>query len=179
MFMRSVVPIIEDLALADARPRAVLSGSIFSLLLAVLAVGTACTGSAAPPPEPAVPEADALTTITRPGDGGAVHLIRLVQQGDNYAFDPAEITIPSGDVVRFVMGGEQPESVVFDADQATPAEAAEFVQGHDLHRGILLTRPGQAYDVPFRDAPPGRYPIHSLPHSERGMRGVITVRGAD
>jgi plastocyanin len=117
---------------------------------------------------------DVLQRITSPVEGGAVHLVRIVHQGDLYAFDPAEIVIRPGDVVRFIMAGSQPESVVFDPVEAT-AEAGDFVRGNTLHQGVLMTDAGQTYDVVFSDAPPGRYPFRSLPHGEQGMQGVVTV----
>jgi plastocyanin len=133
----------------------------------------ACTGS--PPTEaPAEPINDLLARITRPGDGGSVHLVRIVQHGDRYEFDPSRTSIASGDVVRFVMVGTQPESVAFDPVQATP-EAGEFIRANSLHLGVLLVEPGQAYDVAFREAPPGAYPFHSIGNADRGMRGIVQV----
>jgi plastocyanin len=152
----------------------------FVLLLCALLLG-ACDRE--PPPLAAGgdpdPAAEVYDRITGPGDGGEVHFIRLLQRPDQYAFDPAESTIPSGDVVRFVMVGGKPESVVFDPAGATPAEAAEFVLANGLHFGVLLTEAGQAYDVPFRDAPSGRYPFRSVPHEAEGMRGVVVVVADD
>lgn len=138
----------------------------------LLAVTASCSDTA---PSGNAGESELLQQITRPGDGGSVHLVRLIQSGDRYAFEPSQISIPSGDVVRFVMVGSQPESVVFDAGGLS-TEAAEFVRRGELDRGILLTESGAAYDVTFRDAPPGHYPFRSLPHSESGMRGIVIVR---
>jgi plastocyanin len=117
---------------------------------------------------------EVLQRITSPADGGSVHLVGIVQRGDQYAFEPAELSIRSGDVVRFIMAGSQPESIVFDPVEAT-AEAADFVRNNALHHGVLMTDAGQTYDVLFPAAPPGRYPFRSLPHAEHGMVGVVTV----
>lgn len=150
--------------------------------IAVLAMAAACDRPA-PSPAPGSgepdPVEDIVDRITGPGDGGSVHFVLLVQRADQYAFDPVEVTIPSGDVVRFVMAGGQPESIAFDPDAATPAAAADFIRGASLNLGTLLTESGQAYDVTFRDAPPGRYPFRSLPHGAEGMRGTIIVAGED
>ena len=145
-------------------------------ILLVLGVVGGCTDELSIPsvsigesaPEP-------LESITRPAEDGTVHLVRLVQRGDRYAFEPAELTIPSGDVVRFVMAGSQPESVVFEAPSEDP-EIATFIRSRGLQHGVLLTDAGQAHDVSFRDAPPGRYPFLSLPHASQGMRGAVTVQ---
>jgi plastocyanin len=151
---------------------------------AALLIGTflAAAGCAGEIPAEEAPEIESgpvpLERITRPAEDGDVHFVRLVQRGDRYSFEPAELTLPPGDVLRFVMTGSQPESVAFDPASATP-EAAEFIRGRNLHLGVLLTDVGQARDVSFRDAPPGRYPFLSLPHADRGMRGVVTVQAPD
>jgi plastocyanin len=143
------------------------------LLAAVLLAAPGCADEQALSEDP--PETVLFESITRPGEGGgAVHLVRLLQSGDRYGFDPDELRVTSGDVLRFVMVGSQPESVVFDPNAATP-EAAVFIRSQALNRGVLLTEPGQVYDVSFRDAPAGRYPFHSLPHEVHGMRGVVEV----
>lgn len=144
------------------------------LPLALFIVAAACDRPQSTAEEPPGPGSEILERITRPGDGGEVHLVRLVQRGDSYSFDPAELTIAPGEVVRFVMTGSQPESIAFDPATAAP-EIAQFIQAHRLDRGVLLTDPGQAYDVSFRDAPLGSYPFQSVPHGGSGMRGTIVV----
>jgi plastocyanin len=151
---------------ADRRPTRL-------LILAVLALFAGC-GETSAPGSPEDPGPEVLERITRAANGGAVHLVRLIQRGDQYAFDPSELAVRRGDVVRFVMGGSQPESVVFDPVAASP-EAGEFIRTNSLHMGVLLTQPGQAYDVSFQDAPPGRYPFLSLPHQPHEMTGVVQV----
>ncbi|CAN5637981.1 hypothetical protein BH23GEM6_BH23GEM6_14420 [soil metagenome] len=116
---------------------------------------------------------DQLTSAPRRVD---VHLVRLVVRGETYAFEPSEIHISAGDLVRFVLGSSQPQSVAFGVSDVSP-EAEQFVREQDLSHGELLTSPGEMYDVSFQNAPPGRYPFHSIVHAERGMRGVVVVDG--
>lgn len=147
-----------------------------ALLILALAL-CACNGEAPPSISSGAAESpEILERITRPVDGARVHLVRLVQRGDQYAFDPAVIRAAPGDVVRFVMAGTQPESVAFDATTAT-SEAAIFINANSLHHGVLLTDSGQAYDVSFTDAPPGRYPFVSVPHAIHGMVGEVLIEG--
>lgn len=115
-----------------------------------------------------------LDRITRSADGGSVHLVRILHRPDRYQFEPARLTIVSGDLVRFVMAGSLPESIVFDPETATP-EAAVFIRDSSMHLGVLLVEPGQTHDFSFRDAPPGSYPFFSIPHSGWGMAGVVQV----
>jgi plastocyanin len=146
------------------------------LALALGALGSA--GCESPPEipgtEPARDAPDVVERITRPVDGGEVHLVRLGHRGDAYRADPDQITISAGDAVRFIMAGQQPESIVFDPVEASP-EAADYIRAHALHLGVLMTDPGETFDVVFRDAPPGTYPFRSLPHGDRGMRGTVTL----
>lgn len=120
----------------------------------------------------------AFDAITRPVGGATVHRVRMTQQGDRYAFEPSEIVAQPGDVVRFVMVGSQPESVVFDIE-GLGAEQAGFVVAKGLDTGVLLTTPGGTFDANFVDAPAGEYPFRSIPHHASGMRGVVTIQPAD
>lgn len=109
-----------------------------------------------------------------PRGAGAVHVVRLTARGDRYAFEPSEIRIRPGDVVRFVHTDHQPESVAFDLGRA-PEGGAELLRAQGAAGAPLLTDPGAFFDVHFRDAPEGTYPFFSIPHGEFGMRGAVVV----
>lgn len=155
-----------------------ISGWRSAIAFGLALLTTACSEPAADDQYSELPPA-IVDRITRPGEGGAVHLVRIIQRGEIYEFQPNRIAIPSGDVVRFVHAGIQPESIAFDTIAATPKAAADFIRSRSLHFGVLLVEPGQAYDVSFVDAPPGVYPFVSRPHAERGMRGVVVVGGGE
>lgn len=139
---------------------------------ALLALG-AC-GEAGETPPAAAPGDTLLSRIAAPVEAGRAALVRMTAEGGGYAFEPAEVRVRPGDVVRFVLAGTQPESVAFDT-AGLPPPAAEFLRAHGLLRGPLLTRAGQVYDASFRDAPPGRYLFFSVPHAAFGMRGAVVV----
>ncbi len=134
----------------------------------------ACASEEPPASLDVPPPDDLLDRITRSADDGSVHLVRIVHRPDRYQFEPARLTIASGDLVRFVMTGSLPESIVFDPLTATP-EAAAFIRGRSLNLGVLLVDPGQSHDFSFQGAPPGIYPFLSIPHSDRGMTGSVEV----
>lgn len=157
-----------------SRPAILDRGLALLLCLALVGCGDRSNGD--------LPRVDAppaiVERISRPGDGGDVHLVRAVQRADQFRFQPDTLNIPPADVVRFVLTGPQPESIAFDAAAATPA-AADYIRERGLDLGVLLVEPGQAFDVAFVGAPAGRYPFLSLPHADRGMRGVVVVSTPD
>ncbi|HET7273836.1 MAG TPA: plastocyanin/azurin family copper-binding protein [Longimicrobiaceae bacterium] len=144
-------------------------GTVAILLFWVLALGCGDRSGSAPA---VAADSTLLGRITRPAENGQVHLVRIVGRAPDYAFEPAEIRIEQGDVVRFVHTGYQPESVAFLWRQSSPA-AAEFLQTAGVTDGILLTSPGQIYDVDFDGAPPGLYQFMSTTHP--AMTGVVEV----
>lgn len=146
-------------------------------LLAALLLTAACSDAPDEAPAagaPAAPDTGVLARISRPVEGGGLHLVRLVARGSAYAFDPAEVRVRPGDVVRFVLAHPQPEAIAFDT-LAADSTARRYLAASDLMHGTLLTQPGQVYDVRFGDAPAGRYPFFSVPHAGEGMTGVVVV----
>lgn len=139
---------------------------------ALLLLLAACRDPAEAPP--AAPTDTLLSRIAAPVEEGRAVLVRMTAEGDRYAFEPPEVRVRPGDVVRFVLSGSQPESVAFDTAGLPPA-GVDFLREHGLLRGPLLTRPGQVYEASFRDAPPGRYLFFSIPHAASGMRGAVVV----
>ncbi len=141
---------------------------VFALLIAV----AACDRETAPSGETAA-DSSVVARITRGADSGEVHIIRVVANGGEYAFEPDALTVESGDVVRFVHTSHQPESIAFLAG-ATESPTADFLREAGALDAVLLTRPGQVYDVSFAEAPPGRYAFTSTTHPE--MAGAVVVR---
>lgn len=110
--------------------------------------------------------------------GGVVHIVRLTAGGARPAFEPAEVTLRPGDLLRFVQTARLPESVAFDTSGVPPGGAELLAEQGALSSSVLL-EPGAMHDVSFEGAPAGRYPFFSLPHAALGMEGVVTVQGAE
>jgi len=88
-------------------------------------------------------------------------------------FDPADLTIHSGDVVKFVNNKLPPHNIVFD-DKQIPAEAKASA-GSLTHKDLMFS-PGESYEVTFGDdIPAGSYTYYCEPHRGAGMVGKITV----
>jgi plastocyanin len=104
----------------------------------------------------------------------------MIGDDKGYKFDPADITIKSGDAVKFVMVTGGPHNIAFDAD-AIPADSkAQLDANMDNKIGELqspmLMNPNEAYTVSFGGVKPGKYTFHCTPHLAMNMRGSITVQ---
>ncbi|HEX2190060.1 MAG TPA: plastocyanin/azurin family copper-binding protein [Longimicrobiaceae bacterium] len=135
--------------------RTVLAGLLLTL--------PAASGAAAEPP----PRAE-------------THVVKMVQEGSAYRFQPASLTVRAGDRVRFVMVSGGPHNVAFDAeripDAAERALSAGMPDRISPLAGAILTEAGASYTVSFDGVPPGSYPFFCMPHVSMGMRGTVTVR---
>lgn len=114
-----------------------------------------------------------------PAGGGTTHDVNMVLEGSSYKYVPEQLTIKSGDVVRFhnVSGG--PHNVAFWAD-SIPSGAAEPLKAGMPDQmapleGSLLTEPNAVYTVNFAGAPTGEYIYYCLPHLALGMKAKLTV----
>jgi plastocyanin len=115
-----------------------------------------------------------------PAAGGATHDVNMVLEGSSYKYVPDQLTIKSGDVVRFhnVSGG--PHNVSFWAD-SVPGGAADALKAGMPDQmapleGSLLTEPNAIYAINFAKAPAGEYKFYCLPHLALGMKGKLTVQ---
>jgi plastocyanin len=128
----------------------------------------------------ATPEQPAATPAAAPAAGGANHDVSMELVGSTYKFDPADLTIKSGDVVTFHNKSGGPHNVSFWAD-SIPGGAADKLKAAMPDQmapleGPLLTEPDATYKISFADAPQGDYKFYCLPHLALGMKGKITVQ---
>lgn len=103
-------------------------------------------------------------------DDDSVVVVRMIEKSaTNYAFEPADIQVRQGSVVRFVQDGAVPHNVEFDD---TPA-------GADLDKvrmGPFLMQKGETYEVSIDDRfTEGEYRFVCTPHEAMGMTGSLTV----
>jgi plastocyanin len=115
-----------------------------------------------------------------PAAGGTTHDVNMVLEGSSYKYVPDQLTIKSGDVVRYhnVSGG--PHNVSFWAD-SIPSGAADALKAGMPDQmapleGSLLTEVNAIYTVNFANAPAGEYKFYCLPHLALGMKGKLTVQ---
>jgi len=91
------------------------------------------------------------------------------------AFEPANVTIHSGDTIKWVNNKLPPHNIVFD-DKNIPTASKELAT--KISHTQLMFSPGESYEVTFTaDMPTGTYSYFCAPHRGAGMVGKITVEG--
>jgi plastocyanin len=160
-------------------------------LLAGAAVLSACssgekkadtTGAAATTGAPATPAptAGTGTAVAKVASTGADHEVKMVGDDKGYRFEPAEITIKSGDAVTFTMVSGGPHNVAFDPNTTPAGGKAQLDANMDSKLAELsspmLQNPNEKYTISFGGVAPGVYPFHCTPHLAMNMKGTITVQ---
>ena len=115
-----------------------------------------------------------------PAGGGTTHDVNMVLEGSSYKYVPDQLTIKSGDQLRFHNASGGPHNVSFWAD-SIPSGAADALKAGMPDQmapleGQLLTEPNAVYTVNFANAPAGEYKYYCLPHLALGMKAKITVQ---
>jgi len=107
---------------------------------------------------------------------GGARIVDIEIRDDNGPrFEPADIDIAVGDMVRFRVGGRGPHALVFEPDSSAAA-IREFLDRTGQMRSAPLIEPGVAWILTFEGAPPGEYPFRCLTHGERGR--IVVAPGA-
>ncbi|HWH52425.1 MAG TPA: plastocyanin/azurin family copper-binding protein [Gemmatimonadaceae bacterium] len=160
-------------------------------LLASAAVLGACGGgenktadtTKAPPAStanPATPSTPAAGAVAPVAATGATHEIKMIGDDKGYRFDPADITIKSGDAVKFTVVSGGPHNVAFDpATVPTDSKAqlnANMPNEMSELSSPMLMNANESYTISFGGVKPGAYPFHCTPHLAMGMKGTITVQ---
>jgi plastocyanin len=152
-----------------------------SMVAGLAVVLAACGGEKKTQEQPAAGEsAGAAPAAAAPAATGKTHDVNMVLDGSKYKYDPDNLTIQSGDVVRYHNKSGGPHNVSFWPD-SIPKGAAEVLTKNMPDQmapleGPLLTEPDAVYQVSFAGAPKGEYKVYCLPHLALGMRGKVTVQ---
>ena len=127
----------------------------------------------------AAPEQQPAPAANAPAGTGKTHDVNMVLDGSKYKYDPDNLSIKSGDVVRFHNKSGGPHNVSFWPD-SIPSGAADVLKKNMPDQmapleGPLLTEPDKVYQISFAGAPKGDYKFYCLPHLALGMRGKLKV----
>lgn len=111
---------------------------------------------------------------------GTLHTVNMLGDGEGYRFEPAEITVSAGDVVKFVMVNGGPHNVAFDpamlSAEAKAALSANMPRRAGELSGEMLLNSSEEYSVSFANVPAGTYEYFCTPHLAMNMKGKIIVR---
>ena len=126
------------------------------------------------------PPTDATGDAAAPITGQTVEVKMLQDSQGNFRFEPAEVTIKSGDGVKFVMVSGGPHNVAFDPAQIPPEAktqlSANMQQQVSELSSPMMMNPNETYTISFGKMPQGQYGFHCTPHLAMGMKGTITVQ---
>lgn len=150
-------------------------------IAAAALVALACGGGADSdePAESAAPAADAVADAPV-AQSGTVHEVRMLLTADGqYVYQPATLSIRTGDRVRWVNVSGGPHNVAFYRDRV-PGGAADFLTAMMTDQisplsGKLMIQANEAYEISFAGAPAGTYAYFCTPHEMLGMVAELTV----
>lgn len=152
---------------------------VTSLVAGLAVVLAACGGGNKADNQAAATDTAATAApAATPAATGATHDVDMVMDGTQPKFVPAELTVKSGDVIRFHNKSGGPHSVNFWAD-SIPANAASAIAIAPLSEGLdseLDNTPDGIITVTLNNAPAGAYKFYCMPHLALGMKGTMTVQ---
>ena len=119
------------------------------------------------------------TAAAKPATG-QTHEVKMVGDGASYKFEPASLTIKSGDAVKWTVVSGPPHNVSFWPD-SIPAAAKDQLSANmpntmSPFTSQLFNNPNESYTVSFAGVPAGTYKYYCTPHLALGMKATITVQ---
>jgi plastocyanin len=127
----------------------------------------------------ATPGAAAGAVAAAPATGKTVE-VKMIGDASGYKFEPANVTIKSGDQIKWVMISGGPHNVAFQnvADPAVAAQLDANMPGQKMGplSGPMVMQPNEPYTVSFAKIPPGKYDYICTPHAAMNMKGTVTVQ---
>ena len=136
--------------------------SVFSVLTVAAVLGVLATFALVP-----------ALRARADADAGRVIIVRMLDDGGSFRYEPAKVRVRRGDIVRFEQAGAMPHNVEF-VRNTVPA-------GVDLAGAWMssfLVARGETYDVVIDERfADGAYDYVCSPHAPMGMAGVIEVSG--
>jgi plastocyanin len=139
------------------------------------------TAAVAATPAPAAPAGTPAPGGTIAAVTGTTHEVKMVGDAKGYRFEPANITIKSGDGIKFTVVTGGPHNVAFDP-AAIPADVKPQLDANmgadkmgELSSAMKMN-PGESITISFANIKAGTYAFHCTPHLAMGMKGVVTVQ---
>jgi len=146
-------------------------------------VGVATDTAAVTAPAPAAAPAGTSTggAGTPAPITGTTHEVKMVGDAKGYRFEPANITVKSGDGIKFTTVSGGPHNVAFDpatipADSKAQLDANMGSDKMGELSSAMKMNPGELITISFGNINAGTYLFHCTPHLAMGMKGVVTVQ---
>lgn len=134
----------------------------------------------APAAQAAAP-APAAGAVTLAPITGTTHEVKMLGDEKGYRFEPANLTVKTGDAVKFVFVSGGPHNVAFDGSTLAADVKAQLDANFgsqrmaELSSNMYMTA-GESVTISFGNIPAGAYNFNCTPHLAMGMKGVITVQ---
>jgi manganese oxidase len=117
--------------------------------------------------------AAALASSTGAAGASRTLQVRILDDGGRMRFEPENLEVRRGDVVRFVLDGTMPHNVQFVRNTAP-----QDTDIGDYWTGPFLTKAGEVYEVRIDERfADGSYEYVCTPHIAMGMKGTLVVDG--
>lgn len=146
-----------------------------------VATDTAAVAAAPAPAAAPAGTAPAASTGTMAPITGTTHEVKMVGDAKGYRFEPANITVKSGDGIKFITVSGGPHNVAFDP-ATVPADVKAQLNANlgpdkmaELSSAMKMN-PGESITVSFGNIKAGAYSYNCTPHLAMGMKGVIAVQ---
>lgn len=143
------------------------------------AANAAAASSTTPAPATATPSTTPAAGAAAPATG-TTHEVKMIGDATGYKFEPANITVKSGDAIKFIMVTGGPHNVAFTGitDAAVKAQLDANMPGQHMGElsGPMLMQPNEPYTVSFAKIPAGKYEFNCVPHAAMNMKGSVTVQ---
>ena len=111
---------------------------------------------------------------------GTTHEVKMVGDAQGYRFEPANITLKTGDGIKFLMISGGPHNVAFDPATIPDDVEAQLDANISEKMGQLSStmkmNAGESITVSFANIKAGKYPFNCTPHLALGMKGEVTVQ---
>jgi len=153
----------------------------FALVASVFALA-ACGGKSESAPAEETAAAPAVETAPAAAPAtvtGTTHEIKMIGDEKGYRYEPANLTVKTGDAVKYVFVSGGPHNVAFEgatlsADVKKQLDANFSAKMAELSSNMMLNA-GESATISFAGIPAGKYPFNCTPHLAMNMKGVITV----
>jgi plastocyanin len=156
---------------------------VAGLTLALAACGgetkTDGQGTTTTPDQQSAPAADAnAPAANAPAGTGKTHDVNMVLEGSSYKYVPDNLTVGSGDVIRYHNKSGGPHNVAFWEDSIPKGAASAITVTEPMAplSSKLAVNPDEVLEVRLNNAPKGEYKYYCTPHLAMGMKARLTVQ---